>query len=113
MARLHDLPVELILELDKWLSTKDLVAFCCTSSGVHRVFKQIWHRSIDWEWGEQGYCPRIDLLVRTILERPELAASIQNLRLDGPSRLSMWPGTRESLSETDEIGTMVAAATAL
>ncbi|KAI8671881.1 F-box domain-containing protein [Fusarium keratoplasticum] len=77
-----DFPTEVQLAIAELLPLCDLSALSMTSKGLRHLTEPLIYSSIRMTWTLQDH-PTIVLLLRTILERPELGSYIRRLKLDG------------------------------
>ncbi|KAM6540407.1 hypothetical protein FALCPG4_002124 [Fusarium falciforme] len=77
-----DFPTEVQLAIAELLPLCDLSALSMTSKGLRHLTEPLIYSSIRMTWTFQDH-PTIMLLLRTILERPELGSHIRRLKLDG------------------------------
>ncbi|EEU33790.1 uncharacterized protein NECHADRAFT_89129 [Fusarium vanettenii 77-13-4] len=81
MALFVDCPQEIVDSILQWLSPKDIRALClvdksrCTAAQPRLYFR------IEWEWAAK--VPPVDLLLRTLLEKPALGECVQSVILKG------------------------------
>lgn len=75
-------PAEVLQLFLKPLSSSDLHSCCLVSRNLRRVAEPLLYSGFRWEWLESRP-PPIGLLLRSILQRPELATHIRNLALTG------------------------------
>lgn len=77
-----EFPAEVQLGIAGLLPLCDLSALSMTSRGLRHVVEPLIYSSIRMKWTLQDH-PGIMLLLRTILERPELGSHVRRLKLDG------------------------------
>lgn len=78
-----DLPDEVLLDVAERLSQHEWSALCKTCSRLQRVAEPLLYRSIHMRWDETSYDPPIALLLRSILENPNLSPHVRSLKLSG------------------------------
>lgn len=83
MVSLASCPTELLQLFFKSLSSAELRAVCLVSRGLRNLVEPLLYSTIHWEWLEDLRPPPVGLLLRSILERPELATHIRSLSLTG------------------------------
>lgn len=79
---IHDLPAELHRPILEHLARRDLLALAFSSKRLHSATEPSIYSRVHFEWTAARE-PRINELLRTLLERPTLAEHIQSLYLLG------------------------------
>lgn len=82
MANLVACPVEILMQIMGGLSSSDLSNLCRTNSHLFSIAQPLAHRSIRLIW-RGSHAPPIAPLLTILLRRPERAALVQNLSIDG------------------------------
>jgi hypothetical protein len=77
-----DCPFEIIHSIFQSLDLTDLRRMCLVCEALRTAAEPLIYSTIHWRW-ERSQTPPITLLLRSILSRPQLAAYIQILLLDG------------------------------
>ncbi|KAI8677582.1 F-box domain-containing protein [Fusarium sp. Ph1] len=77
-----DFPTEVQLAIAELLPLCDLSALSMTSKGLRHLTEPLIYSSIRMTWTLQDH-PTIILLLRTILDRPDLGSHVRRLELDG------------------------------
>lgn len=75
-------PSEILGVVFECLTTTDLHAVCLICRDIHALAERFLYYSVIWRWTDKD-APPIDLLLRTLLRRPDLAARIRRLDLAG------------------------------
>lgn len=97
-ASLSTLPKELKLSVAELLSpAPDLIAVAGTCKCLRQVVEPLIYRSIRLQLDENCHDPPVGLLLRTLLERPELASYTRDLNLDGHYYDSKWNPRKDPL----------------
>ncbi|KAF9771232.1 hypothetical protein IL306_011150 [Fusarium sp. DS 682] len=95
-SRLLDCPVEVQLVILSFLPKEDLVFMCLMNKHLRNITQPLLHKELDISCPPGNPTPLI-LIIRTLLERPDLADEVQDLRLDGyafpPRRVDCMPIT--------------------
>ncbi|KAK5660617.1 hypothetical protein OQA88_13181 [Cercophora sp. LCS_1] len=86
MAALDLCPVEMLQQIFSSLSCSDLRAVCQTSSSLCSVAQPLLYSSIELTWKE-SQTPPIAPLLSTLLRKPDLAAHVKTLKMDGDAFL--------------------------
>ncbi len=82
MAYLEELPQELFYMVLSYLPTRDLSSLSRTSKAHRAIVEPIVYREIRWESKDvKDHPPPVHLLLRSLLNRPELASHINCLAL--------------------------------
>lgn len=81
-ASIHDLPAELHRPILEHLARRDLLALVLSSKRLRIAAEPFLYSRIHFDWTTECE-PRINELLRTLLERPTLAEHIQSLHLLG------------------------------
>ncbi|RSL48462.1 hypothetical protein CEP54_012904 [Fusarium duplospermum] len=81
MTLLPDHPQEIVDSVLKWLSPKDLYALCLVDKSFCAVAQPWLYSRIEWEWRKK--IPPVDILLRTLLEKPTLGDHVQSVILKG------------------------------
>lgn len=76
---LLELPSELLMAITKWLPTP--APFAMVHPALQKVAADRLYSDITFTWSRDDPVPRIRLLLRTLLERPELRQYVRNLNL--------------------------------
>ncbi|KAK3331597.1 hypothetical protein B0T19DRAFT_413625 [Cercophora scortea] len=92
-APIYNCPAEIFGWITKGLPTSDLLKLCRVSSRMRQAAEAILYSKLEWKWqvswefslrsDQLPLAPPIELLVRTLLHRPELGAQVRVLVLDG------------------------------
>ncbi|KAH6880833.1 hypothetical protein B0T10DRAFT_581538 [Thelonectria olida] len=83
MARLLDCPLEVIQAVLQRLSPTDLYALCLTNKALRILAEPHLYSTIEWTWERIHTPPPIDLLLRSLLRRPELSQHVRTLIIRG------------------------------
>lgn len=95
---LLDFPVDIIDSVFQILSPNDLCAVSLACTHLRKLAEPFLYSRISWTW-ETSRTPPIIHLLRSILSRPELAAHVQSLTLDGDTfHLTEYAGRPPKLS---------------
>ena len=82
MVQLGDCPNEIQLSILGLLSSADLLSMCMIGKQLHDLPESLLYSAVDMKWTKE-YIPPITLLLRSILDRPELGYHVHTLHLDG------------------------------
>ncbi|KAF4464696.1 hypothetical protein FALBO_8466 [Fusarium albosuccineum] len=81
-ASLLDCPKEVQLAIAEYLAPSDLVILSRASQGLHRLAEPLIYSAIEVSWTLQCH-PPVTQLLRTLLEKPEIASRVRRLDLCG------------------------------
>ncbi|MCJ1293437.1 hypothetical protein MMC34_004992 [Xylographa carneopallida] len=112
MAKLMALPIELMLHVFGYLDVAEFVALSSTHTSLCSVAQPLLYREIKGTWYYRGppeiegtaYSsgppdPSIYLLLRTLVERPELGAHVEHLTFEGQPQIRyLWSETEDAIS---------------
>lgn len=105
---LLDCPTEILDSICQSLSQRDLRTLCLVCDALCSVSQPHVYSQIDWKW-EKDQIPPIVLLLRSITSKPQLAAHIQTLRLNGEDLHATHLGYRPpGIPVVDELQDLVA-----
>ena len=75
-------PTDVLALILQWLSSHDLHALCLVCRDLHHIAEPVLYSNIHLTW-VNGHDPRITSLLGAILTRPDLAACVRRILLDG------------------------------
>lgn len=91
MALIEELPLELLRRVISHLPRKDLSALSCASKTIRTAVEPALYREITFNWERNGKNhPPVHLLLRCIVNRPDLALCIGRLDFCGQKPYSKW-----------------------
>lgn len=91
MANIEQLPLELLCRIITHLPRKNLSALSCTSKTIRTAVEPALYREITFDWDRNwtNHAP-VHLLLRCIVDRPDLALCIWRLEFCGQKPYSKW-----------------------
>lgn len=98
MSPFTDLPIELVREILFHSAPRALSSILCTCKWKPGLIEPFLYRDISWVWDPfSTHNNRLRLLLRSILNRPQLASYVKHLRFRGTKHSSIWriPGRCE------------------
>ncbi|KAM0541766.1 hypothetical protein ACHAPJ_013087 [Fusarium lateritium] len=81
MTLLLDYPPEIIDCILQWVTPKDLYVLCLVSKPFCIIAQPRLYAKIDWEWSTE--VPPVDLLLRSLVEKPDMGDWVQAVILKG------------------------------
>ncbi|KAF4617038.1 hypothetical protein G7Y89_g15111 [Cudoniella acicularis] len=101
---LETMPDEVLWIIINDVSQPDVGSVSRANKRFHAFAKPLLYRKIQWVWS-QDYTPPILLLLRTVLQRPDLAAQVQHVDFGSESHFdaSAIPITRHEVVSLNQI----------
>ncbi|MCJ1252481.1 hypothetical protein MMC24_000287 [Lignoscripta atroalba] len=91
MAKFTVCPNEITSTIFSHTPSEGLLAFSYTCRSLRRLAQPVLYREIRWTWDRVSeHNPRIHLLLRSLLENPELASYIEHIDFQGSKPRSIW-----------------------
>lgn len=96
-------PQEVVDSILQWLAPKDIYTLCLVDKSCCTVARPWLYSRIDWEWAAK--VPPVDILLRTLLEKPALGECVQSVILKAADILGndYFPAT-PAKPQFDDVG---------
>ncbi|KAJ5628483.1 hypothetical protein N7490_010711 [Penicillium lividum] len=97
----NNCPADILYLVFHFLSPAELHALCLVNKNIRIFTEPFLYSKVQWIWREPKYPPPITKLLRTILCRPQLAAYIKHIHLEGTVFRQLPPQIPTSSAEME------------